>query len=91
MHGFTTRQLHADGRTKPMNAHAMPIFLTSTFAFDSPETGADLFLGRRAGHVYSRIGNPTVETVEQVAQIVDHRIPCSIPAGRATPSPIANP
>ena len=66
MHGFTTRQLHADGRTKPMNAHAMPIFLTSTFAFDSPETGADLFLGRRAGHVYSRIGNPTVETVEQV-------------------------
>lgn len=66
MHGFTTRQLHADGKTKPMNAHAMPIFLTSTFAFDSPETGADLFLGRRAGHVYSRMGNPTVETVEQV-------------------------
>src|SRR5690349_3716372 len=66
MHGFTTRQLHADGRTKPMNAHAMPIFLTSTFAFDSPEMGADLFGGCRAGHVYSRIGNPTVETVEQV-------------------------
>lgn len=66
MHGFTTRQLHADGKTKPMNAHAMPIFLTSTFAFDAPETGADLFLGRRAGHVYSRMGNPTVETVEQV-------------------------
>ncbi|MDC8450201.1 MAG: aminotransferase class I/II-fold pyridoxal phosphate-dependent enzyme [Nitrospira sp.] len=66
MHGFTTRQLHADGRTKPLNAHTMPIFLTSTFAFDSPETGADLFLGRHAGHVYSRMGNPTVETVERV-------------------------
>ncbi|MDF0643834.1 MAG: aminotransferase class I/II-fold pyridoxal phosphate-dependent enzyme [Nitrospira sp.] len=66
MHGFTTRQLHADGRTKPLNAHTMPIFLTSTFAFDSPEAGADLFLGRRTGYVYSRMGNPTVEAVERV-------------------------
>ncbi len=66
MHGFTTRQLHADGPTKPLNAHTMPIFLTSTFAFDSPEAGADLFLGRGAGHVYSRMGNPTVEAVERV-------------------------
>ncbi|MGE3151787.1 MAG: PLP-dependent aspartate aminotransferase family protein [Nitrospiraceae bacterium] len=66
MQGFTTRQLHADGRTKPLNAHTMPIYLTSTFAFDSPEEGADLFLGRRAGYVYSRMGNPTVEAVERV-------------------------
>lgn len=66
MHGFTTRQLHADGQTKPMNAHTMPIFLTSTFYVDSPEAGADLFLGRRGGHVYSRFGNPTVEAVERV-------------------------
>lgn len=66
MRGFATRQLHADGQTKPMNAHTMPIFLTSTFVFDSPEAGADLFLGRRAGHVYGRMGNPTVETVERV-------------------------
>lgn len=43
MQGFATRQLHADGKTKPMNAHTVPIFLTSTFAFDSPEAGADLF------------------------------------------------
>jgi methionine gamma-lyase len=66
MHGFTTRQLHADGRAKPLNAHTMPIFLTSTFAFDSPEAGADLFQGRHAGHIYSRMGNPTVEAVERV-------------------------
>lgn len=66
MHGFTTRQLHADGQQKPLNAHAMPLFLTSTFSFDSPEAGADLFLGRRAGHIYSRVGNPTVEALEQV-------------------------
>ncbi|MDF0667194.1 MAG: PLP-dependent aspartate aminotransferase family protein [Nitrospira sp.] len=72
MQGFTTRQLHADGRAKPMNAHTMPIFLTSTFAFDSPEAGADLFLGRRAGHVYSRMGNPTVEAVERVVADLEY-------------------
>lgn len=72
MHGFSTRQLHADGQPKPLNAHAMPIFLTSTFSFDSPDAGADLFLGRRAGHVYSRLGNPTVEAVERVVADLEH-------------------
>lgn len=66
MHGFTTRQLHADGHYHPFNAHAMPIVQTSTFYFDSPETGAELFAGKREGHIYSRIGNPTVEAVERV-------------------------
>ncbi|HKT35956.1 MAG TPA: PLP-dependent aspartate aminotransferase family protein [Nitrospira sp.] len=72
MYGFTTRQLHGDGRTRPLNAHTMPIFLTSTFAFDSPEAGAELFLGRRGGHVYSRLGNPTVEAVERVVADLEH-------------------
>jgi hypothetical protein len=31
------------------------------------------------------------EPVEQAGQVVDHNIPWSIPAGRLTPSPIANP
>ena len=66
MQGFTTRQLHADGHKKPFNAHAMPIVQTSTFYFDSPEAGAELFAGKRDGYIYTRIGNPTVEAVERV-------------------------
>jgi len=64
--GFTSRALHADGHAKPMNAHANPIFQTSTFYFEDPEHGADLFAGRRKGHIYTRIGNPTVEAFERV-------------------------
>jgi len=64
--GFTTRALHAEGHEKPLMSHSMPIFQSSTFAFESPEQGADLFAGRRQGHIYTRIGNPTVEAYERV-------------------------
>jgi cystathionine gamma-synthase len=64
--GFATRALHAEGHAKPLHAHTMPIFQTSTFAFDSPAHGAELFAARSNGHIYTRIGNPTVETFETV-------------------------
>ncbi|MCK4415000.1 MAG: aminotransferase class I/II-fold pyridoxal phosphate-dependent enzyme [Candidatus Eisenbacteria sp.] len=64
--GFMTRALHAEGHTKPKNAHSVPIFQTSTFYFDTPEHGADLFAGKQKGYIYTRIGNPTVEAYEQV-------------------------
>lgn len=49
---FQTRVLHADGHDKPLNAHTMPIFQTSTFIFDSPDQGAALFAGKATGHIY---------------------------------------
>ncbi len=63
--GFTTRQIHAEGHGKPLHAHARPIFQTSTFAFESPEHGADLFAGKCEGHIYTRLGNPTTEALER--------------------------
>jgi methionine-gamma-lyase len=41
-----------------------PIFQTSTFAFDSAEQGAALFAGKGQGYIYTRMGNPTVEALE---------------------------
>lgn len=64
--GFMTRALHNEGHHKPMNAHSMPIFQTSTFYFDTPEHGADLFSGEKKGYIYTRIANPTVEAYERV-------------------------
>lgn len=69
--GFMTRALHAEGHGKPLYAHTMPIFQSSTFAFESPEQGADLFAGRQAGHIYTRIGNPTVEAYERVVAALE--------------------
>jgi cystathionine gamma-synthase len=63
---FATRQLHADGHGKPLHAHSMPIFQSSTFAFESPEHGADLFAKKAQGHIYTRLGNPTTQALETV-------------------------
>lgn len=48
--------------TKP---HVLPIYATSSFAFESAQQGADIFLKKEPGHIYSRFGNPTVDAVAQ--------------------------
>lgn len=63
---FATRALHCEGHEKPLKSHAFPIFQTSTFYFDSPDEGAALFGGQAQGHMYSRLGNPTVECFEKI-------------------------
>ncbi|KAA6386930.1 MAG: Methionine gamma-lyase [Streblomastix strix] len=63
---FETLVLHADGHNKPLKSHAQPIFQTSAFVFDTPDHGRQLFAGETAGHIYSRIGNPTVEAFEKL-------------------------
>ena len=41
-----------------------PIYQTSTFKFESASHGASLFKGEKEGYIYSRMGNPTVEAME---------------------------
>ena len=45
--------------------HAEPIFVTSSYVFDSAAQAAARFSGASAGNVYSRYTNPTVRTFEQ--------------------------
>ena len=45
--------------------HAEPIFLTSSYVFDSAAEAAARFGGEADGNVYSRYTNPTVRTFEQ--------------------------
>ena len=42
-----------------------PIYQTSTFQYDSAEQGASLFAGEEHGYIYTRMGNPTVESLEK--------------------------
>ncbi|MEQ4616886.1 MAG: aminotransferase class I/II-fold pyridoxal phosphate-dependent enzyme [Corticimicrobacter sp.] len=46
-------------------AVAVPIYQTSSFAFDSAQHGADLFDLNVEGYIYSRIGNPTNDVLEK--------------------------
>ena len=58
--GFDTLALHAGAAPDPATgARAVPIYLTTSFVFESSDHAASLFNLERAGHVYSRISNPT--------------------------------
>ncbi len=43
----------------------MPIYQTTSYVFDDTEHAAALFNLERAGHIYSRISNPTVAVLEE--------------------------
>lgn len=64
--GFDTLALHAGAAPDPATgARAVPIHLTTSFVFESSAHAASLFNLERAGHVYSRISNPTNAVLEQ--------------------------
>lgn len=43
--------------------HILPIYATSSFAFESIDEGIEIFSNKKSGHVYGRYGNPTIEAV----------------------------
>ncbi len=60
--------VHAGKREKDQfGSHTSPIYQTSTFVFNDVEAGAKAFRHEQGGasHVYSRLGNPTVEELER--------------------------
>ena len=70
--GFDTLALHAGARPDPATgARAVPIHLTTSFVFESSEHAASLFNMERAGHVYSRISNPTNAVLEERVAALD--------------------
>lgn len=52
---------------KPSNAEPriLPIYQSTTYKYDSCEQLGDLFDLKQAGHMYTRISNPTVDCVEK--------------------------
>ena len=64
--GFDTLTLHAGQQPDPTTgARATPIYQTASYVFKSPDHAAALFNAERAGHVYSRITNPTTAVLEE--------------------------
>ena len=63
---FDTLSLHAGQRPDPATgARAVPIYQTTSYVFDDTEHAASLFNLERAGHIYSRISNPTTAVLEE--------------------------
>lgn len=64
--GFDTLALHAGAAPDPSTgARVTPLHLSTSFVFENSEHAAALFNMERAGHVYSRISNPTTAVFEE--------------------------
>ena len=63
--GFDTKLIHAGAYEDNFGSATVPIYQSSTFAFRNAKHGADLFMGKEKGYIYTRIGNPTITALEE--------------------------
>ncbi|HZP97782.1 MAG TPA: O-acetylhomoserine aminocarboxypropyltransferase/cysteine synthase family protein [Candidatus Limnocylindria bacterium] len=65
-YGFDTRAIHAGQRPEPYTgARAVPIFQTTSYVFEDPDSAAAYFNLQEYGNTYSRIMNPTTAVFEE--------------------------
>ena len=70
--GADTLALHAGQTPDPLHhSRATPIHFTTSYVFESSDHAAALFNQARAGHVYSRISNPTNAVLEERLAALD--------------------
>jgi methionine-gamma-lyase len=62
--GFNTKLVHAGQFKDQFGSAVTPIYQTSTFAFENADHGAACFSGESDGYIYTRIGNPTINALE---------------------------
>ena len=63
---FDTLQLHAGQQVDPTtNSRAVPIYQTTSYAFNNTDHAAKLFGLKEFGNIYTRIMNPTTDVFEQ--------------------------
>src|SRR4029077_20542107 len=63
---FETLSLHAGQHPDPVTrSRAEPIYQTTSYLFDDADHAAGLFNLERAGHIYTRISNPTTAVLEE--------------------------
>jgi len=67
-----TKAIRTQTKKTQYREHSTPLFLTSSFTFESAEQGKALFEETEEGNIYSRFSNPTVqEFVDKVCLLED--------------------
>ena len=65
MKNFETIAIRTQIERSQHKEHSVPLYLTSSYVFESAEEGADLFSGEQDGYMYSRIANPNSDEFAQ--------------------------
>ena len=66
-----TKSVHAGIKDNEHLAVIPPIYQTSTFKFKNADHGAAVFKGEEQGYIYTRMGNPTVEALEDAVAALE--------------------
>lgn len=69
---FNSKLIHGGEMKDQFGSAVVPIYQTSTFAFESAEQGAKCFSGEAQGYIYTRIGNPTIKALEQAVALLEN-------------------
>ena len=77
---FDTKLIHGGTTLGPSGATKTPIVQASAFAYSSAEELEDIFKGRAIGQVYTRIGNPTLESLEKRLAVIENGIAAIVTA-----------
>ncbi|MFN2394669.1 MAG: PLP-dependent aspartate aminotransferase family protein [Bacteroidales bacterium] len=64
--GFDSKLIHAGAFEDQFGSATVPIYQTSTFKFKSADHGAACFAGDDDGYIYTRINNPTIDSLENL-------------------------
>src|SRR5512136_1988279 len=62
---FETLLIHGGLEPGPSGATTVPIVQSSSFAHETAEELEDIFRGRQTGQIYTRLNNPTTESLER--------------------------
>ena len=50
----------------------VPIFQTSNYLYNDVESGTDILLGKKPGHIYSRYSNPTIDALNTIISTLEN-------------------
>lgn len=69
---FETIQLHGGQYPDPTTgSRAVPIYQTSSYVFKNSEHAANLFSLKEEGNIYTRLGNPTTQVLEERISLLE--------------------
>ncbi len=72
---FDTKAIHSGiDPARHQGSTSIPVYETTSFAYDSARDLADVFEGKKFGYIYSRISNPTVAAFEQKINALENGV-----------------
>jgi methionine-gamma-lyase len=75
---FDSVLVHGCDDHDEFGAAVLPIYQTSTFRFKNADHGAACFAGEDPGYIYTRIGNPTINALENTLAKLENAAKCVV-------------